>query len=121
MIERQAERVITSKPLTIEQVSFLHWEFDCDLEKEFRKYESFYAYGFVEITQEMIDAIEEEFGLDIQDQLGMGYQLVGMWSDMDGTDWNYASLQYAEEVYIPEQIIVKPAYLEKRWTDYKGI
>lgn len=121
MIERQVKRVITSKPLTLEQAGFLHSEFDCDFEKEFRKYASFYAYGFVEINSDMVDYAKEEFNVDISDQIGMGYELTGMWSDMDGLDWSHASLQYAEEVYHPEQVKIIPAYTEKRWTDYKGV
>lgn len=121
MIETVSKKIITSAPLTVEQAGQLHSEFDQEFEKEFRKYESFYAYGFVEIDSEMVAYAKEEFGVDISDQIGMAYSLVGMWSDSDGTDWSYATLQVAEEVYVPEQVVITPARIDKIWSDYKGI
>lgn len=121
MVELQPIKVITSRQLTREEVDKIWCEFDLPMEKEFRRGSTFYAHGFVEIDAEVAAFVASEFDVDITDQIGMGYYLNGMWSDDDGVDWYYTTLQYAEETYIPEEVKIIPARIEKQWKDYKGV
>ena len=123
MIETQPDRFITSQKLTLKQAGTLACEFDdvAEFDKEFRKGSTFYANAFFEVTQEMVDYAKEFFGVDISDQIGMGYGLSGMWSDDNGTDWYSVDMYVSEDVYIPEEVVIIPARMEKKWKGYTGV
>lgn len=121
MIETTARvRVITSERLSLKQVGMLHSEFDLPLDKDFRKGSTFYANAFVEIDEEIADFMLAEYEIDIRDQIGMGYGLSGMWSDDDGCDWYSCDFYDFTEVYIPEEVKIIPARIEKKWVAYVG-
>lgn len=85
-----------------------------DFEKEHRKYSSFYCLCTHVITQEDIDSIKKDEGMDASDFLNVEVTLSGQWSDSCGNDWYSEEFQKVEEyeelvpeVVIPEHYVTK--------------
>lgn len=84
-----------------------------EFEKEHRKYSSFYCTVSHTITQTDIEELKED-DLDASDLLGVRITRNGMWSDVDGTDWDDTTYEKVEEyqeivpeVVIPEHYVTK--------------
>lgn len=84
-----------------------------EFEKEHRKYSSFYCTVSQTITQTDIEELKED-DLDASDFLGVRITRNGMWSDVDGTDWDDTTYEKVEEyqeivpeVVIPEHYVTK--------------
>ena len=78
-----------------------------EFEKEHRKYSSFYATATLAFTQDDINLLAHEDGIDASDLLGITVTLNGTWDDSWGTEWGDISFNKYEEYQelIPEVVI----------------
>ena len=77
------------------------------LEKEHRKYSSFYCWVSHTITEGDVKLLAEEDGVDASDFLNVCVTRRGIWDDSWGTEWDEATYEKVEEYQelVPEQII----------------
>ena len=99
------------KLLTDVQANQLILEFDeAEVEKEFRKGRTFYAYCTLVVTQAIVEYAQEEFEVDISGRLGWAINGSGMWSDDDGLDLYSFCWAKPVLVHVPESVVVTPAH-----------
>jgi len=92
------------------------------LEKEHRKYSSFYCWVSHTFTQACIDELKES-GMDASDFLGVCVTMNGMWDDNNGTEWHSTEFQKVEEYQelVPEQVIPAHYIKKQKTTEFKPV
>ena len=93
-----------------------------ELEKEHRKYSSFYCWVSHTFTQACIDELKES-GMDASDFLGVCVTMNGMWDDNNGTEWHSTEFQKVEEYQelVPEQVIPAHYIKKQKTTEFKPV
>ena len=88
------------------------YQLDPEVEKEFRKYSSFYATAYAEATEEDADWCEE-----CRDLVGKRIVGTGYWSDNDGLDLCDAWIEEKTEEVVPAwtQVIEHPETVKVTW------
>ena len=83
-------------------------QLDPEVETEFRKYSSFYATAFAEVTEK-----DAEFGDDCKELVGKRIVGTGYWSDSDGLDLYDAWIEEKTEEVVPAwtEVIEHPGLL----------
>jgi len=90
------------------------------LEKEHRKYSSFYCWVSHTITQEDVKILAEE-GVDASDFLNVCVSRNGMWDDSYGAEWDDATYEKVEEYQelVPEVVIHEHYVTKTRTQEFK--
>ena len=96
--------------MTLEIASYIVSGFDAVVETEHRKYSSFFANADIEIDQEIVDAVKEDFSVDISPYLGKKIVVDGYWSDAEGCDWHGFQVLTKRVVHKPEEIKIIPVH-----------
>ena len=93
------------------------------LEKEHRKYSSFYCWVSHTITEEDVKLLAEEDGVDASDFLNVCVTRSGMWDDSWGTDWDEATYEKVEEYQelVPEVVIPEHYVTKTRTQEFKPV
>ena len=88
-------------------------QLDPEVETEFRKYSSFYATAFAEVTEK-----DAEFGDDCKELVGKRIVGTGYWSDSDGLDLYDAWIEEKTEEVVPAwtQVIEHPETVKVTWS-----
>ena len=93
------------------------YQLDPKVEKEFRKYSSFYATAFAEVTKE-----DAEWLADCEELVGKRIVATGYWSDYDGLDLYDAWVEVKTEEVIPAwtEVIEHPETVKTTWSKVNG-
>ena len=98
--------------LTTKQLIEIINDLDPEVEKEFRKYSSFYATAYAEV-----EASDQEYiDYDISSLFGKRIVATGYWSDAEGLDLDDAWVESKTIQHIPEEVKIIAAHDIEVWT-----